>query len=293
MNMLRSLLSVPGNQQRMLEKAPGYGADALIVDLEDSVPPDRKEEARIMVGEFIAGGAGGALTFVRVNAPDSGLTEADLAAITGPGLAGIQLPKADSADTVRAVDGMLAGLEATRGLAPGSVEIIVSIESAAGVYRCYDIVTAAPRVGSCLVGVAENGDLQRDVGYAYSAGGLETVYIRSKVLLEARHAGIDCPLDGVFSGIADIDAFEAEAALARQIGYRGKKVIHPRHIEPANRIFMPTDAEIAFQERVLTALEAAAKEGRAAAAVDGLMIDVAMAANARRVLAWADEVRRA
>lgn len=293
MDTLRSLLSVPGNQARMLEKAPGYGADALIVDLEDSVPLDAKADARAMTREFIASGGGGAVTYVRVNALATGLTEDDLDAIVVPGLAGIQLPKADSPETVRTVDGVLARLERERGLADGSVEIITSLESVAGVFRCYDIVSAAARVGSCLVGVAENGDLQRDVGYLHTREGTETLYMRSKVILEARHAGITNPLDGVFSGVADMEGFEAEALLARQLGYRGKKVIHPRQIEPANRIFMPTEREIDFHERVLAALDDAEKEGKAATMVDGLMVDIAMAENARKVLDWASRVRRA
>jgi len=292
MDILRSLLSVPGNQPRMLEKAASYGADALILDLEDSVPLDRKDEARAMVHAYITGTIGDSVNFVRVNALETGLLEDDLAAVVGPGLAGIQYPKTDSPDTVVALDRMLSRRERECALPDGSVELIVGIESVAGVYHCYDILSAAARVGSCMVGIAENGDLQRDVGYAHSTSGVESLYIRSKVLLEARHAGIACPLDGVFSSVRDMEGFEAEASLARQLGYRGKKLIHPRQIEPANRIFMPTAQEIEFQKRVLAALEEAESEGKAATAVDGLMVDTAMATNARRVLAWADRTRR-
>lgn len=292
MDILRSLLSVPGNQPRMLEKAASYGADALILDLEDSVPLERKDEARAMVHAYITDTIGETVNFVRVNALETGLLEDDLAAVVGPGLAGIQYPKTDSPDTVAALDQMLSRRERECALPDGSVELIVGIESVAGVYRCYDILSAAARVGSCMVGIAENGDLQRDVGYAHSTSGVESLYIRSKVLLEARHAGIACPLDGVFSSVRDMEGFEAEASLARQLGYRGKKLIHPRQIEPANRIFMPTAQEIEFQERVLAALEEAESEGKAATTVDGLMVDTAMATNARRVLAWADRTRR-
>ncbi len=291
MDLLRSLLSVPGNQPRMLDKAAGYGADALILDLEDSVPLDRKAEAREMSAEFISGGAGGALTYVRVNSFGSGLFEGDLEAIVLPGLRGIQCPKADSPEVIRAIDEKLLTLERERRLEPGSVEVIVGIESVAGVYRCYDILSAAARVGSCVVGVAVNGDLQRDVGYHHSDIGIESLYIRSKVIIEARHAGITNPLDGTYPAIRDMAGFEAEASRARQLGYRGKKLVHPGQIEAANRIFMPTAEEIDFQERVLAALEEADKEGKAATTVDGLMVDTAMAVNARRVLAWAKQAR--
>lgn len=202
------------------------------------------------------------------------------------------IPKTDSPETIRTIDRTLSRLEQERGLSIGSIEVIVSIGSVGGVYHCYEILSAASRVASCVVGVAENGDLQRDVGYAHSTSGLETLYIRSKVILEARHAGILNPLDGVFSSFRDMDGFEAEASLARQLGYRGKNVIHPKQIEPANRIFMPTAKEVGFHERVLAALEIAEKEGKAATTVDGLMVDIAMAVNARRVLDWASRVRR-
>ncbi|MDH3499273.1 MAG: CoA ester lyase [Acidimicrobiia bacterium] len=290
MDMVRSLLSVPGNQPRMLEKAPGYDADALILDLEDSVPADRKAEARAMTAEFISSGAGGAMTYVRVNSPESGLLEDDLAAVVTRGLAGIQCPKTDSPEAIVAIDAKLSHLERERGLEPGSVEIIAGIESVAGVYHCYDILSAAARVGSCVVGVAENGDLQRDVGYAHSESGVESLYIRSKVILEARHAGITNALDGTFSAINDMERFEAEAAQARGLGYRGKKLIHPKQIESTNRIFMPSAQEIDFHERVLAALAAAEAEGKAATTVDGLMVDIAMAVNARRVLSWASRI---
>ena len=271
----------------MLDKAAGYGADALILDLEDSVPLDRKAEAREMSEQFISAGAGGALTYVRVNSFESGLFDDDLAAIVVSGLRGIQCPKADSAEEIRAIDRKLSKLEDERHLEPGSVEVIVGIESVAGVHNCYEILSAAPRVGSCVVGVAVNGDLQSDVGYDHSDSGIESLYIRSKVIIEARHAGITNPLDGTYPAIRDTEGFEAEASRARQLGYRGKKLIHPSQIEPTNRIFMPTAKEIDFHERVLAALDEADKEGKAATTVDGLMVDIAMAVNARRVLAWA------
>jgi citrate lyase subunit beta / citryl-CoA lyase len=124
MDHLRSLLSVPGNVPKMLQKAPGYGADALILDLEDSVPVDRKPEARLMVREFIESGRQGAVTFVRVNAIETGLLDDDLDAIVRPGLAGIQHPKTDSPEVVRKIDEKLTALEEKRGLSPGSVEAI-------------------------------------------------------------------------------------------------------------------------------------------------------------------------
>lgn len=243
-----------------------------------------------MTAGFLGEDAGGAITYVRVNALESGHLEADLDAIVRPGLAGIQCPKTDVPAVVQTVDRMLHELEADRGLEPNSVELIAGVESAAGVFHCYEILSAARRVSSVVVGVAENGDLQRDVGFVHSPEGLESLYIRSKVLLEARHAGITNPLDGTFSDLADMEGFEAEARRAHNLGYRGKKLIHPKQVEPTNSIFMPTAAELDFHSRVIEAMKAAESGGHASTTVDGRMVDIAMVANARQVLEWAERL---
>jgi citrate lyase subunit beta / citryl-CoA lyase len=284
---LRSLLNVPGNRPEMLRKAPGYGADALILDLEDAVPDGRKPEARELVAGTLADWAGAddaPVTYVRVNGLDTGLLEADLEAVVRPGLEGIQLPKAHDATTVRRVDAELARLERERGLPPDAIEILVSLESARGVLFAWDVLTAARRVGSVMVGTAQDADLQGDVGYLTTESGDETLYIRSHVILAARAAGITNPIDGVYADHRDAAGLETQARRARELGYRGKKLIHPAQIEVVHRVFTPTERELDGHRRVLEAFDAAVAEGRATAAVDGRMIDVAMAETARRVL---------
>lgn len=288
MKPLRSLLNVPGNRPEMIEKAARYGADALILDLEDAVPADRKTEARQIVADALEGEAlSSELLYVRVNALDTGLLEADLEAVVGPRLEGIQLPKVHTPEVIRAVDELLTRLESTRGLAPGSVEILVSIESALGVQLVHEILGAAARVGSVMVGTAQDADLQGDVGYEASADQLETLYIRSRVLLAARAVGLSNPIDGVYADHRDDAGLEAVARRARQLGYRGKKVIHPAQVPIVNRVFSPTAAELERYRRVVEAFDAALAGGRATAVVDGRMIDVAMADTARRALARA------
>ena len=294
MKPLRSLLNVPGNRPEMLRKAPSYGADALILDLEDAVPSDRKVEARETVAAMLADWAGDAdapITYVRVNGLDTGLLEVDLDAIVRPGLEGIQLPKAHDAEIIRRVDAELGRLEREHGLPPDSVEILVSLESARGVLFAWEVVTAATRVGSVMVGTAQDADLQGDVGYVTTPEGLETLHIRSHVVLAARAAGITNPIDGVYADHRDAAGLEVAARRARELGYRGKKLIHPAQIEVVNRVFTPTERELWVHRRVLDAFEAAVAEGRATAVVDGRMIDVAMADTARRVLAQADAYR--
>jgi citrate lyase subunit beta/citryl-CoA lyase len=291
---LRSLLNVPGNRPEMLRKAPGYGADALVLDLEDAVPPDRKAEARDMVAATIAewrARPDAPITYVRVNGLGTGLLEADLEAIVHPGLEGIQLPKAHDAETVRRVDAELTRLERERGLAEDAVEILVSLESARGVLFAWDVLTAADRVGSVMVGTAQDADLQGDVGYLTTESGEETLHIRSHVILAARAAGLTNPIDGVYADHRDVAGLEVVARRARELGYRGKKLIHPAQIEVVHRVFTPTDRELDVHRRVLEAFDAAVADGRATAVVDDRMIDAAMADTARRVLAQAQAYR--
>lgn len=286
------MLYSPGNRPKMIEKAPSYGSDALIFDLEDTVPPDQKAEARTIVAEYLDKFQSDQVMYVRVNGLETGLLQDDLAAVVAPGLAGISVPKVHNPETVRAVAEKLAHWEQVRGLPVGRTELIVSIESARGVVFAYDILSSSPRVTSVSVGVAEDGDLQHDVGYIHSPGGLETLYMRSKVLADARAAGLENPLDGVFARIRDDEGFVAAAQMARRLGYRGKKLIHPRQVELANRVFTPTPQALEYYRRLLEAFDAAVAQGSASTTLDGKLVDYAMAATARRVLQWSDGIGR-
>lgn len=284
MKPLRSLLFMPGNRQRMLEKGPTAGADALLPDLEDSVPLEEKAAARGLLHGYIPNHAGHTI-FVRTNGLSSGETRQDLEAVVGPGLAGIFLPKAESADEIRQVAAWLDELESAAGLPSGQVEVVVMLESALGVLRAYEIASASPRVASLCFASAENGDLQTDLGCDWSHEGTEMLYARSKVILDARAAGVDYPLDGVYADLENESGLIADTTLSKRLGYRGRTVIHPRQIEPVNVIYTPSPDELAYYERLLATFEAATAEGRASAAFEGKMIDYAMAARARRVLA--------
>ncbi|HVW18880.1 MAG TPA: CoA ester lyase, partial [Solirubrobacteraceae bacterium] len=220
------------------------------------------------------------------------LLEGDLEAIVAPGLVGIQLPKSSAPEHVRRADELLTRLESERGLEPGGIEILVSLESARGVFHAHDILGASPRVGSVMPGTAEHGDLMRDVGFVYTPDETALLYARSHVLLAARALGIDNPIDGVYSDVRNEDGFVECCKIARMIGYRGKKVIHPSQIEPANRIFAPSPEELDFYQRVVEALDEAAARGSAAVVVDGSMVDTATAFTARRMIEWAEALER-
>ena len=242
----RSQLIMPANRTDMLTKAPSYGADALVFDLEDSVPLDEKPKARALAREFIGKHKANSTIYVRVNGARTGMLEEDLEAVAVDGLAGIKLPKTESAEEIHRVDAMLAELERERGLAHGSIGIGPTLESAKGVWFVYEIVSASPRIQSVMPGTAQDADLQTDLGYASTTGNNEVLYyIRSRVLLAARAAGVAHVLDGVYANIRDPEGLRICCEAARRLGYRGKQVIHPNQIETVNRIFTPTARECA------------------------------------------------
>ena len=284
----RSLLIMPANRESMLAKAATYSADALVFDLEDSVPLAEKPKARAFAREYIGRLRDTALIYVRVNALHTGMLEDDLDAIAVEGLASIRLPKAESAEDIRRVDALLTRIEKARGLRPGGIEICPSLESAKGVWFAYDIASSSPRVRSIMCGTAENGDLQGDLGYTWTAEGEEKLYVRSRVLLAARAAGVEHVLDGAFSNVRDAHALRVDCEAARKLGYRGRSVIHPNQIETVNRVFRPTEGELDYYRRVVRAFDEAVARGSAAITVDGKLVDYAMAATAKRVIAWAE-----
>jgi citrate lyase subunit beta/citryl-CoA lyase len=284
MPLARSFLYVPANRDKFLEKAIALPADAFIFDLEDSVPAAEKDNARAGVRAYAPKIADDRV-WVRLNGLDTEFAEADLDAVIGvEGLAGLFLPKVETRAEVLRWDGMIAALEDARGLTAGSVKLVLSIESALGVLKAYDMAVATPRAVSLTFGGAQDGDLNTDLGCAWSIDGPEMLHARSHTLLAARAARFDTPLDGVFANVRDGAGFERDTALSRRLGYRGRKLIHPAQIEPCNRLYRPSEAELDYYARVLEAFEAAVKQGSASTTVDGRMIDVAMANAARRVL---------
>jgi citrate lyase subunit beta/citryl-CoA lyase len=207
MPLARSFLYVPANRQKFLDKAVDLPADALLLDLEDSVPPAEKAVARAAVRAF-APKISGARVWVRPNALDTEHGRADLEAIIGvPGLVGLIAPKVDSPDDMRRWDRAIGELEQARGVAVGSTLFVPSIESARGVWFAYEIATAARRNVSLSFGGARDGDLNTDLGCSWSADGPEMLHARQHVLVAARAAKFDTPLDGVFADIRDAAGF--------------------------------------------------------------------------------------
>jgi citrate lyase subunit beta / citryl-CoA lyase len=193
--------------------------ERLLFDLEDAVPVQEKATARSMVRERI-GSLDRYPAFVRTNAVSTGLTRSDLEAVAVPGLLGLFVPKVDSPAEVTQVAAWLDELEPAAGVAAGTVEIICMRETALGVRRAYEIATASPRVVSLCFASGENGDFQTDLGCDWSVEGTEMLYARSKVVLDARAAGLACPLDGVFVDIDNIAGLVADSTLSKRLGTR-------------------------------------------------------------------------
>ena len=287
MKPIRTALFAPGNKERVLAKASESDADAVIFDLEDSVPIAAKEEARELVGKAIdhahAVHAGPLLT-VRVNSSASGLLKQDLGAVVRPGLRAIFLPKAEAVEDVSAAAALLEWLETAQQMKRGTIEIVLMIESALGVYRCFDMLKASPRVATACIGSAQDGDLQTDLGCAWSSDGPELMYAKSKVLLDTRAAGKLYPLDGVFSDLNDIEALVRDSQISARLGYVGRTVIHPKQISPVRRAYSVPAEQIEYYTRVVSEFEAAEKSGVAAITVDGKLVDYAMYSRAKSVL---------
>ncbi|MBI2912827.1 MAG: CoA ester lyase [Chloroflexi bacterium] len=282
---MRSVLFVPSIVERFIERAPQAGADVICLDLEDSIPPAEKANARVLAAKAIANmPETSALIFVRVNGLTTGLLEDDLLAVVRPGLDGIILPKSDCAETIERADHYLSILERQREMEPGSVSIAPLIETAQGIVNCAAICRASGRlVGACLG--AE--DLATDMRIVRSRGGEEVLWPRAQLAIAALAAGL-VPIDTPEPDYTDLDYLEREATLARSLGYRGKLCIHPNQVAVLNRVFSPSEEEIEEARATVKRFEQEGiAKGRAAIPVNGKMIDTPIYWRAKRLIEWA------
>lgn len=283
---IRSYLYAPGSAPRVMEKALAAGADAVILDLEDGVAAQDKLTARDQVAAVIAGtGAdAGQELHVRINRGPDGPDLDDLAAVTAPGLTGIRLPKVGSAAEVQTVAAALDGLERAAGIPPGTVRLYLSIETAAAALAATELA-AAPRVARLVFGAT---DFLADIASPGAADGPATLVARGALVLASRAAGIGAPVDNVHTALDDEAGLEREARAARELGFFGKSVIHPRQIAAVHAVFTPSDEELVEARRVLDHAQA---HGDGATALAGQMIDAAVVARARRLLAMTGRSR--
>ncbi|MGH9102632.1 MAG: HpcH/HpaI aldolase/citrate lyase family protein [Acidimicrobiales bacterium] len=281
----RSLLFAPGDRPDRIPKAFAAVPDGVIVDLEDGVHPSRLQWARERTVEALsAAGDGGVARLVRVHPAGHEALVADLAAVVGPHLDAVVLPKVDGPADVLELDLTLRDVEADAGLAVGSVGVVPLIESCRGLRRVFETARSSSRVLAMAFSSGEEGDFMADLGGRWTPDGAALAYPRSRFVCDVRAAGGIPALDGVCMHLDDPAVLQSECALARTLGFDGKIAIHPAQLAAVHRTFTPSEAEVEDARRLLEALGAAAAEGVAAARYDGRMIDPANARLARRVL---------
>jgi citrate lyase subunit beta/citryl-CoA lyase len=290
MDPVRSMLFTPGNRLDMLAKAVNSGTDAVIVDLEDSVSVDNKPEARSNLDRLPESPVP---YYVRTNAVETGLLWEDIVAAGRSPAVGVIVPKAEDPKVISRVDGALTAMEMESGKTPGSTTVIPLIESAIGVRLTYEMARASERVECVMFGGGEQGDLVADLGVEWTPEGTGLMQARSQVLLSSRAAGVPYPMEAVFMDFRNLDGLRIECELARTLGYVGKVAIHPAQIEVINDVFTPAPEVVEYQRRVLAAFEEAEMQGKASIAVDGKMVDYAVARVARAVIARAESASRA
>ncbi|MEI8191088.1 MAG: CoA ester lyase, partial [candidate division NC10 bacterium] len=254
----------------------------------DSVPLASKSAARAMVRDAMHQCAkGGADILVRINKPYT-LALLDLEASVWPGLDAIHFPKAESAREIRIVDRLIGELEKARGMAAGTVQLSIAIETALGLHNALSIALASPRITDIALGPE---DYTLDIGVEPSKEGGELFYGKAKMIVVARLAGVQ-PLGtmGSIADFRDLDGWAASIRQARQMGYLGAACIHPAQVQPLNTYFSPTAAAVASARKAKAAFEAAEFKGRASVAVDGKMVDIPVVERARRLIARATAI---
>jgi citrate lyase subunit beta/citryl-CoA lyase len=282
---LRSALFVPGHRMDLAVKACSSEADALILDLEDSVRDSSRQQARENVQTLISDPLlHGPRLCVRINALAAGHVVADLAAAVGPGLLAIVVPKVETADEIESLSQALAKQEQMLDLAPGRVRVWPLIESAAGVLAAASIAASSSRVAYMGGGTSRGGDLARSLGFRWTPDGMESRYARTNIRVDVRAARVPHPMTGVVTDIRDLDQVRAFATQSRGLGYEGLMVIHPSHVAIANQAFGTSAAERNEQQAIVEALDRAADRGDGAVAHDGMMVDAAMRTTAERIL---------
>ena len=254
MAVMRSIMYVPGNNPKMVEKAPSIPADIITLDLEDSVPPSEKEAARKLVAEKLKyAGSGGAQVYVRINNWETEMTNDDLEAVVWEGLDGVTLAKTGHPDDVKRLDWKLEELERRRGIPVGTVKISMLLETAKGIMNAYECCMASSRNVNAIFGAV---DYCRDMRVKLTSEAVEQMWGRAK-----------------------------------QIGYEGRMIIHPSQVEPSNRLYAPDPADVEWANGVVKVFEEEGlAKGKAAVSYLGKMVDTPVYLNAKDILAAQAEI---
>ena len=291
MKPIRSFLFVPGHKQRWVDKIPTFGADAVIIDLEDSVPDDQKGQARDIAAEAIPGlAAQGERIWVRVNPTAYIYDLDDLHAVIQPQLEGIMLSKPEGPQSIATAGAIVSDIEHRKGMTVGRTLFAPVLETALSIEMAFPIAQQ-PRVSTLCAASAKNGDVARAVGFQWTKGGLESLHLKSRAIIAVRAAGKDYPLGGLWQDVHDLDGLRESCLFHRQLGFTGEIVLHPSNVPVANEVFTPDEAEIAYYRGMVEAFEAAEKAGHAAVIYEGEHVDYAHVKTARQMLDMVAQLR--
>ena len=286
MSTFRSLIFVPGINPRFVDKAKKLNADIICFDLEDSVLPAEKVTARKMIVKALRQRAQYNLTknvYVRINSPESGISGKDLISTIQKGLDGIVVPKVNEESELVELSGLITELEQKRRIEKNRIKLMPSIESAKGIVNAYSIARADLRVNALIFGLY---DFLHDMHLDYVDNDVTGYsYARMKIPVDARAAGV-AAIDAIWQKVDDIAGLRNDAESAKRLGYVGKSIIHPSHIEPVHEIFKPSKIEIGWATKVVNALGPAMRKGKGSGVVklDGKMIDAAHYKLAKAIL---------
>ena len=285
--MYRTLLFAPGSRTELLTKAQLGAADAMIFDLEDSVPLNAKDEARKNIQQVLALGLKKPM-YLRISNPRAGDYLADLGVFHNHSLvnvAGVALPKTDDAQDVETVSKALQDIEIKAGVAVGSLSILPMIETCLGLRNSFDIARSSKRVSGMALASAEQGDFMVDLGGRWTPRSLALTYPRSKLVVDSRAAGVEWILDGVFMNLKDTQMLREECLIARELGFVGKMAIHPTQVDVMHEVFSPSEKEIEYARGLIAAFREGEARGVGAVKYEGMMVDYANVRLAERTLA--------
>lgn len=277
----RSILYVPGNMPSMLQNVPIFGCDAVFIDLEDAVPLSEKDAARELVANFVSQYQDrNKEVFVRINALDTEWGYDDLARVIPSKPDGFRLPKADTPEIVERMDTLLTEFEEEFGFEIGTFKIIPSIESAQGVINCIKIARCSSRVIALAFGAE---DYTASLEIERTKSGEELFHARTRVIWAAKAAGIQA-LDTIFADVSDMESFEKEVRLIKNLGFTGKSLVNPRQIDVVHEVFAPTAEEIDYAKQVVEAIKKAREMGTGVISLNGKMVDAPVVKRATRVI---------
>lgn len=280
----RTMMFMNAQKPGLIKDAYIYGSDSIILDLEDAVAENQKDAARFSLYQALKNvDYGDTEVIVRINGLDTPHWQEDIRAVVAGGADGIRIAKCESAADVKLVEEHVLAAEKEFGVEEGRTLLMAALESPKGIMNAYDIVSASDRMFGCAI---SGGDFRKSMHVQINRGGIEMLAARSKMLLAARAANVQC-FDTMYPHIDDMEGFEAEVKQNREMGFDGKSIVNPRQIAFVHETFAPTPKEIAYAEKLVRSFNEQADSGVGVYTVDGKMVDIPFFEDARRIIALA------